>query len=440
MASVSSNRQASSSSAPTSKNTAGFTYPIFLVRCRQSLTAITNFINTKTNAAPNTTNVGLTRIWHGFDGKDNNLTLVVGYKEIYQMLADQGYGPDGDYRKHFKISPFDLRNYQYPASQDTNDLFVSIPPEIRKHGDSAIRISIELKLHHAAMWGIIPDKSWEITIPLTDRLDSTSVKGVAFINFHKNSLTVKDIAMVRVVLDDGIWQEFNPDHSIQDSKYPFKCYWAHKMRGDAEVKHATDQRSKKAGKKGPRVLTAAEQQGERQSRPMFAQNVNMVSLVSAVQPQLKDGTVVVPVVPFAPTVPVVPAPPVVLPNVPVAATSDETTIPAVIPTVPSAPIPIPASNTVDAINWSVPVVAVIPTAKPVFAAPVQAPTVPATAPSWGSGTTQVPINWASVPVTPVTAAHVPTPTAQDTTPGFFSGWSGAPLPPATAFPVLSTTQ
>ena len=300
----SSSSQAAPSNVSSTKNT-GRTYPVFLVRSRQSLTWITNFINDKTRANPN--NVGLTRIWRGFDGKDNNLTLVMGYDAIYPILVSQGYGPDGKNRKHFKISPFDIRNYQYPASHDTNDLFIPIPPEIKKHGDAAISVSIEMKLHHMAAWGMIPDKSWEIIIPLTDRLDSTSVKGMVFINFHKDKLTVQDIAMIRVVLDDGVWQEFSPDGTgVKDSKYPFRCCWAHKARHDTEQRHAEASRFKKNDKKRHGTASPPTEQGERKSRPMFAQNVKMVSLVSATQPQLKNGSdenLVIAAVPFEPTIP-----------------------------------------------------------------------------------------------------------------------------------------
>lgn len=311
----SSNNQAAPAEASSSKNTT-VNYPVFLVRSRQSLIAIANFINDKTGASSD--NVGLTRIWRGFDGKDNNLTLVVAYKEIYPILVELGYGPSGQYRKHFKITPFDLRNYQYPASRDTNDLFIPIPPEIRKFGDAALRVSIEMKLHHAACWGIIPDKSWEIIIPLHDRMDSTSVRGMAFVNFHKDVLTVQDIAMIRVVMDDGIWQEFTPAGAMQDSKYPFHCLWAHKIRHDAEAKHAQVQKSKKNGSKNGRAgtVTSSSQtqdgiqseekdKGVRKERPMFAQNVKMVSLVSVAQPLLKDGSV--PVVPMVPLIPSDPA-------------------------------------------------------------------------------------------------------------------------------------
>src|SRR5690606_28355848 len=122
---------------------------------------------------------------------------------------------------------------------------------------------------------------------LNDRLDSTSVRGMAFVNFHKDIMTVQDIAMIRVVMDEGIWHEFTPDGPVQDSKYRFRCLWAHKARHESENKQSAERQQRKTNRRqrvnvpctaaAPATLAPIEK-GERKERPMFAQTVKMVAL------------------------------------------------------------------------------------------------------------------------------------------------------------------
>jgi hypothetical protein len=273
-------------------------YPVFIVKYRMSSTAVVEFINSRTAKETGHLNVGLARVWLGFDGKDTGLFLVLADKQIYPILCAKGYGPGGKYRSHFKITPFDVRDYQYPKSNYTEDIFVPIPPEIRGSGDAAIIFSIGFKLEHAAGWGVIPMNSWEIAIPVSDRNDSTTVKGLAFIKFHSDQVSVNDIAVMRVILDAGVWTEYNIAGALQDSKYPFTCRWARRMHADAELKHTQQARERKSAKRRTTPLTpkagtdpklsngASSSNGSssRSVRPVFSKEV---SLVDVVQPQLR---------------------------------------------------------------------------------------------------------------------------------------------------------
>lgn len=198
------------------------TFPVYIIYSRWSLEKIEKFLVSHGE-------VGFLRVVYDSHNRETERTIGIISLETYQKLCDLKYNIR-EYGKGLVIQLFTLKPSHYPGEGRTKTLFVPVP-NILANNDQLVLDTINDKLKHLAEWGIIPDNSWSLNLPLESR-EKGGVKGGCFISF-KAEVSLDNITVVRILLTDTYWptslEDPNKDRSI------FQCFWA-RARNDKSRK------------------------------------------------------------------------------------------------------------------------------------------------------------------------------------------------------------
>jgi len=206
-------------------------FPLYMIYSSWSLSAITDFLQPFGG-------VNYLRILCDYKTKEEtNRTLAVLKTETYQALVAAGH----DKRQQdvdFSITPFQLKPSHFPGRDKSSKLFVQVPNCLREN-ESLVRQSLLCKFRELAGWGIIPDASWSIFIPLESRKHG-HVRGGCYISFRKE-VSMEAIAFVKICINDTYWTE---DVLDEDGNEPVVlCCWAREYKKDPKKKDSESETS-----------------------------------------------------------------------------------------------------------------------------------------------------------------------------------------------------
>jgi len=224
-------------------------FPVYMIYSKWSLLQLDNFLK-------DFGDVGFLRIVYDNDSKETDRTIAILSDDVYNTLCDEGYGDtkqgSRSYGRGFRITPFVLKENNFPGEGRTKTLFVPVPKTLGSD-DSQVIATVVDKLKHLSEWGIIEDNSWSVNVPLKSR-ERGGVRGGCFVSF-KRDIPLECIAMVRILLTDTYW----PEQTDTEERSVFRCFWARDRKGlpfreekkvdTEEVKKAREEKKKAAIKR-----------------------------------------------------------------------------------------------------------------------------------------------------------------------------------------------
>lgn len=254
-------------------------FPVYLVHSRWSLTKLDAFLS-------DFGDVGYLRIVYDNAGSETDRTIAVLPQATFDELCNEGYDRR-QYGKGFVISPFLLKDNNFPGEGRTKTLFVPVPKNLSADDETVVN-TITDKLKHLAEWGIVPVESWSVNAPLKSR-EKGGIRGGCFISF-KRDVPLECLAMVRVLLTDTYW----PEYGVEEERAVFRCFWARdrkdRTKGPKGDKGALDpeqdQQLKEARETRKRE---AIQKVVKKAKPVKGQRKKAPTVPVAVQPTLKVG-------------------------------------------------------------------------------------------------------------------------------------------------------
>jgi len=192
-------------------------FPVYLLYSKWSLVQLDNFLKEFGD-------VGFLRIMYDNDGHETDRTIGIIPTAAYEALCQDGYGvsestSNDRFSRGFRITPFLLKDNNFPGEGRTKTLFVPVPQTLVANDSQVIETVID-KLKHLAEWEIIPDNSWVVNVPLKSR-EKGGVQGGCFISFNRD-IALERIAMVRTLITDTYW----PDQADNTERPVFRCFWA----------------------------------------------------------------------------------------------------------------------------------------------------------------------------------------------------------------------
>jgi hypothetical protein len=200
-------------------------FPVYIIRSKWSLVQLDNFLKYYGD-------VGFLRIVYDINGRETDRTIAILSESAYASLCAKGYNSHRNSQgvpNNFTVSPFILKENDFPGNNTTATLFVPVPKPLCGDETEVLATIID-KLKHLSEWGIVEDESWVLNLPLVSR-EKGGVKKGCFISF-KRGVSIESIAMVRVLLTDTYW----PDEDINGERPVFRCFWA-RDRNDSNDHH-----------------------------------------------------------------------------------------------------------------------------------------------------------------------------------------------------------
>lgn len=164
-----------------------------------------------------------------------NRTVALLSKECYEALLDDGYCAFQKGGK-FGVAPYTFKPTMLPKENQSGSLFVPVPGHFKDEMTS-VSDYIDTKLKVCSDFGLIPENSWKLNIPLASRFKNGTIKNGCFITFNEG-VKVEDVAAVKTVLDKTFWADLDNDTPSEamdnlltvlgpDTDLPlFKCLWA----------------------------------------------------------------------------------------------------------------------------------------------------------------------------------------------------------------------
>lgn len=184
---------------------------VYMIYSKWSLHQIDNFISDYGK-------IGILRIVYDNNNNETDRTMVILEDTVYYELLRNGYG-ENRAEKGFKIVPFSVKGVNLPPNGHDKNLFIPVPKSLQNDDVSVLNVITD-KLKHLAEWDIIPDKSWNLNIPVKSRELGGILDG-CFIIFNP-TVTIDQIAMTRLLLTDNFW----PNQNEPENRLPLKCKWA----------------------------------------------------------------------------------------------------------------------------------------------------------------------------------------------------------------------
>jgi hypothetical protein len=210
-------------------------FPVYMIYSKWSLQQMDTFLKDYGD-------VGFLRIVYDNDGKETDRTIAIIPHDAYEALCDEGYGDTKQggraYGRGFRITPYVLRDNNFPGEGRTRTLFVPVPKTLGGD-DSQVIAAVVDKLTHLSEWGIVEDHSWSVNVPLKSR-EKGGVRGGCFVSFKRDVPTDR-IAMVRVLLTDTYW----PEQADSEERSVFRCFWARDRKERPEKTEKTETSEKK---------------------------------------------------------------------------------------------------------------------------------------------------------------------------------------------------
>lgn len=168
---------------------------------------------------------------------DSNKTIAVLNDETYRGLCESMYDTYQPGRKGFNmvVKKFELFENNMPKDEGNRTLFVPVPQTFKKSSE-VVREFLNEHLSLLADYGVIPEGSWDIKIPLKDR-DCAIIKNGCFIKFSEE-VPVSVVAVTRMLVNDTKWPEDEDDEEDGGRVLTVRCKWARtrkpKVEGGAE--------------------------------------------------------------------------------------------------------------------------------------------------------------------------------------------------------------
>lgn len=207
--------------AKTNSNTEGLSseqvsFPVYLIYSPWSLNRIDSFLSKYGD-------VGFLRIIYDRDGNETNRTIAIISDEAYVELCKDGFNRQRD--TELIITPFILKDNNFPYKGYTTSLFVPVPSDLRSD-DTFVVNTVNDKIQHLSSWGIIDDDSWTVSAPLKSR-EKGAIRGSCFVSFKKE-VPLQRRAMIRLLLTDTYWNESEKAQTI------FNCFWSRARKPNRE--------------------------------------------------------------------------------------------------------------------------------------------------------------------------------------------------------------
>lgn len=222
-------------STPEVSNGENLTFPVYIIHSQWSLLKLDNFLSEYGE-------VGFLRIVYDKDGNETDRNIAILPETSYTALCEDGFDRR-QYGKGCVISPYVLRDNNFPGEERTNTLFIPVPKDLGADDDTVVE-AINDKLKHLSEWNIIPADSWSINAPLKSR-EKGGIRGGCFVSF-KRDVPVACRAMVRVLITDTYWPESEENSS--EERPVFRCFWARGRTDRNEKRVGTDRNEKRVGK------------------------------------------------------------------------------------------------------------------------------------------------------------------------------------------------
>jgi len=242
-------------STPEVSNGENLTFPVYIIHSQWSLLKLDNFLSEYGE-------VGFLRIVYDKDGNETDRNIAILPETSYNALCKDGFDRR-QYGKGCVISPYVLRDNNFPGEERTNTLFIPVPKDLGADDDTVVE-AINDKLKHLSEWNIIPADSWSINAPLKSR-EKGGIRGGCFVSF-KRDVPIECRSMVRVLITDTYWPESEENSS--EERPVFRCFWARARKertekggGKKDPSDHTERTEKGGSKKDPSDRTERTEKG-----------------------------------------------------------------------------------------------------------------------------------------------------------------------------------
>ena len=206
---------------PELSNNETLTFPVYIIHSKWSLLRLDDFLSKYGE-------VGFLRIIYDRYKRETDYTIAILPESSYNALCADGFNIR-HYGKEVFITPYALRDNNFPDSESTNVLFIPVPKELSENEELVIG-AINDKLAHLSEWNIIPVDSWTINAPLKSR-EKGVIRGGCFVSFRRD-IPIESRAMVRVLITETYWPDF-AENSAEERPI-FSCFWAHRRKERTE--------------------------------------------------------------------------------------------------------------------------------------------------------------------------------------------------------------
>lgn len=155
--------------------------------------------------------VGPMRVIFDSEGRETDRTVAVLESKFDDLLEEISC-------KEMSVRKYRFGKIDYPGENKTYTIFVPVPKCYTS--ETAVFEEVNSKIGDLVDYSILPDNSWTIDVPLASRTDG-KLSGSCFINFN-SEVTDEQIAAVRLLLNDSVWEE----HDADGKSLKFKAFWA----------------------------------------------------------------------------------------------------------------------------------------------------------------------------------------------------------------------
>jgi len=121
--------------------------------------------------------------------------------ETYKKLCEAKFNERNNDRD-LTIKPYSLQANSFPRRGQNKDLFIKIPSIFAESRAEEIKEMVNSKVDLCAKFGIIPENSWTISVPIYRQ--TGDMRGSCFVSFNE-TVPLENIAMVRVVQNNTSW-------------------------------------------------------------------------------------------------------------------------------------------------------------------------------------------------------------------------------------------
>ena len=205
-------------------------YAVVVVFSNWALRQLCMFLEDELEARPE--QIGVMRIDRA-QGKETNRTIMLIERSLYDVAVAKGFtqqqrGVD------FKVTEFEVRDYNKPKKGFTRNFFVPLPEAVSA---SDAQAQLENKLDVFCNFGMFEKNRPRLKIPLLSR-ESEKHRGRAFVTFARET-DDDELALARILLHDTRLYTNENDYELM------KCLWAKERSPPSSPKA-----SRKGDKKG----------------------------------------------------------------------------------------------------------------------------------------------------------------------------------------------
>ena len=220
----------------TETNTKTTPYAVVVVFSKWPLRQLCMFLEDEVGGSRE--QVGVMRI-DRVQGKETNRTIMLVSRSLLEAAEQKGF-TQSQKGLDFKMTEYELRDFNRPKQGQTRNFYVPLPEELSATDATA---QLENKLEVLCNFGMFAKDRPRVKIHLLSR-ESEKHKGQAFVTFSRNS-DDDEVALARVLLHETKLYTGENDYTLM------KCLWAKERAGPKSPRSPKDQKGKDTKGRGP---------------------------------------------------------------------------------------------------------------------------------------------------------------------------------------------